>query len=68
VGWAHDFNNLLTVIKGYSELLLTHLNEHDPMRHDIEQIKRAGEQAASLARQLLIFSRQQMGPFAILSG
>jgi PAS domain S-box-containing protein len=60
-GVAHDFNNILTVIRGYSELLLRHhLDEHDPERKDIEHIKKAGERATSLTRQLLAFSRQQI--------
>ncbi len=59
-GVAHDFNNLLTVIKGYSELLLSNLDEQSPLRRDVEQIEQAGEQATSLTRQLLIFSRQEM--------
>jgi nitrogen-specific signal transduction histidine kinase len=59
-GVAHDFNNLLTVIKGYAELLLSNLNEQDRLRYDVEQIEKAGEQAASLTRQLLIFSRQEV--------
>jgi PAS domain S-box-containing protein len=59
-GVAHDFNNLLTVIKGYSELMLNELTEKDPMRGEVEEIRRAAERAASLTRQLLAFSRRQV--------
>jgi len=58
-GVAHDFNNLLTVITGYSELLLLSI-EQEKQRQDIEQIKKAAEQATSLTRQLLAFSRKQV--------
>jgi CheY-like chemotaxis protein len=58
-GIAHDFNNLTTIITGYSELLLRSLDETDPLMQDIGEIKRAGEQAALLTRQLLAFSRKQ---------
>jgi hypothetical protein len=45
-GVAHDFNNLLTVIAGYTEILLDHhADEADPLRADIERIKRAGERS-----------------------
>lgn len=59
-GVAHDFNNLLTVINGQTDLSLRRLNEDDPMYRKLEAIKGAGEQAASLTRQLLAFSRKQV--------
>ena len=59
-GVAHDFNNLLTVITGYTHLLLAQIDEHNPMRNEIEEIKKAGNRAASLTGQLLAFSRRQV--------
>src|SRR5436305_7490735 len=59
-GVAHDFNNLLTVINGYSELALCRLKDGDPLRRAVEEIRRAGERAAHLTRQLLAFSRKQI--------
>ncbi len=57
---AHDFNNLLSVILSYSSLLLGELKAVDPLRADLESIKKAGEKAAELTNQLLAFSRQQV--------
>ena len=59
-GVAHDFNNLLTVIIGYSELLLADLDRTITRQADIEEIRKAGERAAGLTRQLLAFSRKQI--------
>jgi PAS domain S-box-containing protein len=59
-GVAHDFNNLLTAITGYSDLSLRRLEAGHPLRRNLEEIKKAGERAATLTRQLLAFSRKQM--------
>jgi signal transduction histidine kinase len=59
-GVAHDFNNLLTAIIGYSELLAMRVDEDQTSREFAELIRKAGEKAAALTRQLLAFSRRQL--------
>lgn len=59
-GVAHDFNNLLTAILGYSDVVLAALPPHSSIRDDVEEVRRAGERAAALTRQLLAFSRKQV--------
>jgi PAS domain S-box-containing protein len=60
-GVAHDFNNLLTAIIGYGDLILMDCPEPDqPLARNAAEIKRAAERAASLTRQLLAYSRQQI--------
>ncbi len=59
-GVAHDFNNLVTIIKGYTELLLLKLAPGDATVGYAEQIRKAGDRAASVTRQLLAFSRKQV--------
>ena len=59
-GIAHDFNNLLGVIIGYSESIEQRLSPNDPLRKSAEEIRKAGERAASLTHQLLAFSRQRV--------
>jgi two-component system, cell cycle sensor histidine kinase and response regulator CckA len=59
-GVAHDFNNLLTVIMIHTDLLLEGLVPTDPRAADLIQIRQASVTAASLTRQLLAFSRQQV--------
>ena len=60
-GVAHDFNNILTAIVGCAGLLLDGLPPGHPGREDADEIRRAGEQASSLTRQLLAFSRREQG-------
>jgi two-component system cell cycle sensor histidine kinase/response regulator CckA len=59
-GVAHDFNNILTVIMTSAELAAAELEMEDPLRRDLQQILAAAHSAASLTRQLLIFSRKSV--------
>ena len=59
-GVAHDFNNLLGVIIGYAEFLQESLKPENSLRSSVDEILKAGKRAASLTRQLLAFSRQQV--------
>ncbi len=65
-GVAHDFNNLLTVINGYSDILLHKFAETDSAHVSLLEIKKAGERAAALTRQLLAFSRRQVLELSVL--
>ncbi|MBT3604864.1 MAG: PAS domain S-box protein [Candidatus Latescibacteria bacterium] len=58
-GVAHDFNNLLTVINGYAEQLLDHLDNDSLAYGQTSEVLRAGQRAATLTDQLLAFSRRQ---------
>jgi two-component system cell cycle sensor histidine kinase/response regulator CckA len=59
-GIAHDFNNILSVILSHSEMIISDLRPADPLLDDVKEIHQAGERAADLTRQLLLFSRQQV--------
>jgi len=59
-GVAHDFNNLLTVITGYCRLLLKKCDPDSLQHTSVQEIQSAGERAATLVRQLLVFSRRQI--------
>ena len=59
-GVAHDFNNLLTAIIGYTQLMQRRFPPDHPATKDAGEVLGAAERAASLTRQLLIFSRQQV--------
>lgn len=65
-GVAHDFNNLLTVINGYSDLSLREIPPGDPVRRKIDEVIKAGDQAAALTRQLLAFGRKQVSQLKIV--
>jgi len=56
---AHDFNNMLTAIIGYTDFLMESYKERDALHNYMLEIKKAGEKAASLSKQLLKFTRKQ---------
>ena len=62
-GVAHDFNNILTVIQGHAGLMQHKLDAGSPQAKSLEQITRATARAATLIRQLLMFSRKQVMQF-----
>jgi two-component system cell cycle sensor histidine kinase/response regulator CckA len=59
-GVAHDFNNLLAVMMLQTELLLGGNLDPVTVRAGLGEIRAATERAASLTRQLLLFSRRQV--------
>ena len=66
-GIAHDFNNLLGVIIGYSRVLKRELGASNALCEHAVEIEKAGQRAASLTKQLLAFSRQQVLTPAVLN-
>lgn len=66
-GIAHDFNNLLGVIIGYGSVLEERVDVDSDLRKGVLEIKKAGQRAAALTRQLLAFSRQQVLEPKVLS-
>jgi len=57
-GIAHDFNNLLTSVLGYTELVIDTMDPDDQRRQDLVEVRKAGQSAVALTRQLLTFSRK----------
>ncbi|MCK5945077.1 MAG: PAS domain S-box protein [Planctomycetes bacterium] len=55
-GIAHDFNNILNIIAGNVEIALMETDDPEQVE-SITEIKKAGERAGSLVRQILAFSR-----------
>lgn len=56
-GIAHDFNNMLTPIMGYAQLGLNQVPPEDSLHTNLQEVLKAAQKAANLARQLLGFSR-----------
>lgn len=68
-GVAHDFNNLLAVIANYTSFIAEELQgavdqpggeRWRPVQEDVEQVRRATDQATSLTHQLLAFGRREV--------
>jgi signal transduction histidine kinase/ActR/RegA family two-component response regulator len=59
-GIAHDFNNVLTAMLGFCDLVLARSLHDSELTADLQEIRKAGERAERLTRQLLAFSRKQV--------
>jgi len=59
-GVAHDFNNAMTAVIGFSDILMMQLGKEHPSAKHLVEIKKAGNHAATLTRQLLAFSSKQV--------
>ena len=59
-GVAHDFNNMLTIIQGHAGMLLAKPDLPPELLDSAQAIYFAAERAASLTRQLLMFSRKNV--------
>lgn len=57
-GVAHDFNNLLQVINGGIELIFEDVTKGQPIDETLADVADAGNRAAELVNQLMIFSRR----------
>jgi PAS domain S-box-containing protein len=57
-GIAHDLNNVLGGIVGLPELLMMKLSDDDPMKRQLDIIKRSGEKAARIVQDMLTLTRR----------
>ncbi len=58
-GIAHDFNNIVGAILGNAELARQDAGGHPALLQSLDEIRKAGERARDLVRQILSFSRRQ---------
>ena len=58
-GVAHDFNNILGIVMGYTEILMSGMDPCSVQHEQAQTVFHTAERAASLTRQLLIFSSKQ---------
>ena len=66
-GVAHDFNNMLGVILGNVDLALEQVAPGDPLRGDLDEVRRAAVRSVELTRQLLAFARKQTAKPQVLA-
>ena len=59
-GIAHDFNNVLAAITNYAGFIADESHDRPGVRADADQIQAAAQRAASLTRQLLIFTHRDV--------
>ncbi len=60
-GVAHEFNNLLTVIGGFARTALKRIEDPERVEECLQEVLAASDRAAEVSRQMLVFSRGQVG-------
>lgn len=63
-----DFNNALTSILGYTSLILSQMEPHNPWRHLLVEVEKSASKAAEIANDLGTFSLQEKEARAQASG
>lgn len=58
-GVAHEINNMMTGVLGFAELAEAAAHDRPDILADLQQIRQAGERAALVTKQLLVFARRQ---------
>jgi PAS domain S-box-containing protein len=59
-GVAHETNNQMSVVLGSADFILRRTDVPEPVRADVEFIRKAAERTAAVTAQLLAFSRRQI--------
>lgn len=62
-GVAHDINNVVTAIMGFADMAIAGVRSPDALSqvdNDLQQVRRAADRAAVMAKQLLAFSRRRI--------
>ncbi|MEJ5365655.1 MAG: ATP-binding protein [Desulfosoma sp.] len=65
-GIAHDFNNILMPILGYAQMGVERCRPGDPSARIFQRILDAGRRAKNLAGQILLLSRDDSSPPAVV--
>jgi len=65
-GVAHDLNNVLGGLVSLPEILMMKLSDSDPMRRQLDIIKRSGEKAARIVQDMLTLTRRGVADATVL--
>ena len=55
---THDLNNQMAAIMTFADLVLEALPTSHPIRHEVEEIRLAGERAVAKTRELAMIARK----------
>ena len=65
-GVAHDLNNILAGIINYPELMLLKMEPDNPLRPQLESIRKSGERAAAVVADLLTVARDSAAVYEVV--